>query len=419
MTAILIADPIPLLNKGEEALLEGIVESLSICFDNPDITLLSNYPEEDKSRSRVPVLDRNGVSLRVLKKLAPKFAFLLEGITVTIQNKIKRNGKRCLIDGSNLWKAFINSDIIIVGHDSSVSYDAIIVGRLLNKPLAIFAGSVEIFNNSFKQIVARTLLKKVDLITLRETYSYNALFDLGVVPIVKAEVTADAAFLLRPCSSKRAKEIMLQEGLPAHSRPMVGVTLTRQMCERSRPEITDIEKRYEKAVLNKAAVFDRIIDSYGVEIVFFPHCIGPGKSDDRPVALDVISEMTRKDMAKLVDGDFSAAELKGLIKQCEIFIGERTHSVIAALSQGIPSLCMTFPSDRRTHGIIGEMLNHKDFVYNIERLDPEELLGLIDLLWAGRQAIREKLSKTIPSIREKALRSAGLIRALVDEKVDN
>lgn len=417
MTSILIADPIPLLNKGEQALLEGIVESLNIIFSKPDIMLLSNYPEEDARRSRIPVINRNPVLFKSIKKIMPRSAFLLEGALMAILARFGRHNFRRLFTRSELWQAFLNSDIIVVGHDSSVSYDAVIIGWLLNKPLVIFAGSIELFRNKLKESIAKVLLKKVNLITLREDDSYKALMDLGVIPGVKTQVTADAAFLLKPCSPERVKEITQQEDLPVHDRPKVGVTLTRQMCERSHQEISDVNERYKKAIAEKAIVLDEIIERYNVEIVFFPHCIGPGKNDDRLVARDVIQLMKRKDMVKPVVSDLGASELKGLIgQQCEVFIGERTHSVIAAMSQGIPSICITFPSDRRTHGIIGGMICQRDFIYNVERLNPIELLTLVDKLWAERPVIRKKLEGIIPLVKERALNSARLIQTIVSEK---
>lgn len=417
MANILIADPIPLLNKGEQALLEGIVESLDTSCKKPYMALLSPRPKEDVHRSRVRVIDRCGVLSKALRQQMPGFAFLIEGGVMALLMKFGRSYWERFFARSELWRAVLASDVIIVGHDSSVSYDAIIVGWLLNKPLAIFAGSIEMFRSKYREMIAKTLLKKVHLITLREEDSYKALDELGIISMVKAQVTADAAFLLRPCSPERVKEIMRQEGLPAHGRPMVGVTLTRQMCERSHPEISDIEERYARAIADKATVLDKLIEQYNVEIVFVPHCIGPGKNDDRLVASDVIRLMKSKDMIKSVVTDFSASELKGLISRCEIFIGERTHSVIAALSQGIPSVCMTFPTDRRTHGIIGGTVGQKEFIYNVERLNPEELLLLIGHLWAKKQDIRTELKGLLPSIKDKALQSASLVQSLIREDV--
>jgi len=417
MTSILIADPIPLLNKGEQALLEGIVESLNIIFNKPDIMLLSNYPAEDEGRSSIPVIDRNLVLFKSIKKLLPRFAFLMEGALMAILSRFGRYVFRRFFTRSKLWQAFLNSDIIVVGHDSTVSYDAIIIGWLLNKPLVIFAGSIELFRNRLKERIAKVLLKKVNLITLREDDSYKALLDLGVIPRVKTQVTADVAFLLKPCSPERVKELIQQESLPTQDRPKVGVTLTRQMCERSHQEISDVNERYKKAIAEKAIVLDEVIERYNVKIIFFPHCIGPGKNDDRLVARDVIQLMKRKDMAKPIVSDLGASELKGLIgQQCEVFIGERTHSVIAAMSQGIPSICITFPSDRRTHGIIGGMICQRDFIYNVERLNPIELLSLVDKLWSERPMIRKKLEDIMPLVKERALNSARLIQTLVSKK---
>lgn len=407
---IVIADPIPLLNKGEQALLEGIVESLQASFDKPQIVLLSRCSEQDKTRSRIPVIDRDATLFPTIKRIVRNRAFLFEGTMMALLMKLAGPYFRKLFSRSPLWDAVLASDIIIVGHDSSVSYDAIIIGSLLKKPLVIFAGSIENYRNKTNELIARMLLNKVRLITLREDDSYAAIKKMGVK--AKTGVTADAAFLLKPCAPERVAEIMKKEGLQNHGKSLIGVTLTRQMCEKSLPNIDDIQKRYETAIVEKALVFDEMIERYNAQLIFIPHCIGPGKNDDRIVAEHIIGKMKRKDMAIPITVDLPASELKGLIGQCEIFIGERTHSVIAALSQGIPSICMTFPTDRRTHGIIGRMVEQREYVYNIEQLSHKDLLTLVDRLWIKRQQIRQELENIIPVIIQKANLNGQLVRDL-------
>jgi polysaccharide pyruvyl transferase WcaK-like protein len=52
---------------------------------------------------------------------------------------------------------------------------------------------------------------------------------------------------------------------------------------------------------------------------------------------------------RIVAGDYNAHELKGIIGQCDFFIGSRMHSCIAALSQGIP--CVGIAYSRKFEGV--------------------------------------------------------------------
>lgn len=374
MSIILISDPIPSFNKGEFALLEGIVHSIRRYDDSSHIVLISRDPKDDKKRysSLCEVVGQYDLSF---------FSYLL----------------RC--------------KTMIVGHDSSINYWSILLGAILNKPLVIFAGSLGKYKSNVRTQIAKLFLRMVSLITVREEISYNLLSDVGISDIVPTYLTADVAFLLNPCSQLRALEILNTENVST-KKPLIGVTLTREMCERSCISLAEAE-RYDNAVNKKAYFFDNIIEKYGVDLIFLPHSIGPGKLDDRKVASDVIKQMKYKNFAYSITGDYTPSELKGVIKLCWVFIGERTHSVIAALSQGIPSICLTNRDDIRTHGIIGKSAQQENFVYNVDNFDIPELSNIFEHLVSKHQLIRDELYVITEFVKQRALLNGKLFFEII------
>ena len=66
------------------------------------------------------------------------------------------------------------------------------------------------------------VLNKVDLITLRENISMNEIRRCKITK-PRVEVTADPAFLLKPCSDERADELLKSFG--AADRPLVAISV--------------------------------------------------------------------------------------------------------------------------------------------------------------------------------------------------
>lgn len=369
MSLIFIADPIPSFNKGEHALLEGIISSIrKYCKDVEFVKISRNYKED---------------SLRY-KKL-------------------------CKVISNDNWfsiiKNYINCDALIVGHDSSVCYHSIFIGKIMRKPLIIYAGSLGGYKSQLGKKISKYLLEKVELIMFREKVSFDLAKKMGISNEYMYQV-ADVAFLLEPCSESESSQIINKEIGETGSK-YIGVTFTREMCEYTNSNDGN-DNNYQKAIKTKAKILDQLAEKYKVKIIFLPHCIGPGNLDDRKIAEDVIKEMDNQSAVFSIIEDYTPSELKGLIGKCWIFIGERTHSVIAALSQGVPSLCLTHSKDVRTHGIIGEMLAQKKYVYNVNKFNQDEILSLIDNLIKEHEVIGNELRSIMGEIREKALLTGKL-----------
>lgn len=370
MPLIFITDPIPSFNKGEYALLEGIISSLKKHCNNLQFVKISHNFQEDNIRYK----------------------------------------NLCKVISKDNWfsilKNYLNCDALIVGHDSSVCYHSIFIGKLLRKPVIIYAGSLGEYKSKLRKSVLKYLLGKVDLIMFREKISFELAQKMGISNVPMYQV-ADVAFLLEPCSEIEIKKIIEKE-IGETTNKLIGVTLTREMCEYTNCNYGDNNSNYQKAIKIKAKVLDYLAEKYKAQIIFLPHSIGPEKLDDRKIAEDVIREMKHQSSALSINEDYTPSELKGLISKCWIFIGERTHSVIAALSQGVPSLCLTHSKDVRTHGIIGEMLEQKRYVYNVNNLEQNEIILLIDELIEERETIENKLRSKMGEIREKALLNGKL-----------
>ena len=437
MTKIFIAEEIPSLNKGEEAILYGFLETFKMLGD-VEVSLFSLNPEVDRANyANIRIINGMG-DLHLLNNLQQRSTFIkvLESTFALFQYLLF--AIFCKVFGLNsvkimkgeIWREYCKADLIIIGHDGTFSSPFtqvlvfshicnIFLARLLRKPVVVYAGDaiygayIGIFKKKLWTILAKFLLNKVDLITLREEISYEYLQKIGVSKL-KIYVTADTAFLLKPAPEKRVREIMSQENINKNKEPIIGMTVTQIMFRYAFPRLRNPKEKYESYIKLMAQVVDYLIDTLGATVAFLPHCIGTGnKLDDRIPAKDIFQMAKNKPKIKVIVNEYTASELKGVIGQFDLFIGERAHSVISSTSMYVPSLSITFSLDPRTHGIIGKMLGQEKWVYNIEKFDFNTLVSKINNLWLGREKAKRDLITKVDAVKKRAMLNGELLKNLL------
>jgi polysaccharide pyruvyl transferase WcaK-like protein len=91
----------------------------------------------------------------------------------------------------------------------------------------------------------------------------------------------------------------------------------------------------------------REIHRHDIKVILVPHCYRPSKSVpercDKAVC-DLIAKQITEQEVPIASSDYSAIELKSIISNAIVHIGARYHSVIGALSSGVPCLSMSWHS---------------------------------------------------------------------------
>lgn len=435
---ILIAENVPSLNKGEMTILGGMLESFKI-LGNVEVTMLSDIPQIDQPRygTNVTIIDvKDALHLSgalghhcQLFKIYTSFFIFIQHLVFVLLYRI--SGSRALKwMKSEIWSEYVKSDVIIVGHNGTFgvagwgglfsipAYFYYIYissfARMLGKSIVLYGGSISRFRR-FHLVLergAKFALSKIDLITLRESISYQNLRYMGVKNN-KIFVIPDLAFLLRPVPSEHAKQIMAKEGFEEQSyRPLIGITVTRERACMAFPDINP-DNSYIKHNEVIAQAIDDLITKFNAFVVFVPHCIGYGdKLDDRIVAKDIFQMINNKCRVKIITTEYGAAELKGLIGQFDLFVGERLHSVVNAMSMCVPSIVVSNSTDQRL-GII-KMINQDNAIYYVEELDVDTLISNINKIWQERDKIKSDLKTKIETIEEQAMLNGKLLKELLE-----
>lgn len=443
-TKILIADWIPSLNKGELAILIGMLKTFET-LGKTKVRVFSFYPHIDKERypKNVKIIDvvsdlhlLNSVLERplLIRLSAGIFAMLQHLFFGMLYSTIGDNVTKIM--KKRLWREYCECDLIITCHDQvNCIYGPeyllffplyiTMLAKALHKPLVFYANGwhgfpkfktslAKFFVRLTLKVFAKYIFNNVDLITVRDEESYNYLKGISKNRS-PTHLTADPSILLSPVENDRVRSILKETNVNKCDGLLIGMSLTRETLQSAYPEIRNADERYKKAIAEMARLVDRLISKFRCTIVFVPHCVQRSlQKDDRNVAKQIYNLTAKKHNVVVLTEEFSPAELKGLIGVFDVFIGSRVHSVLNALSIGVPSITLSQSSDRRAYGLIGGMFKQEEWIYEIEGLNSDKLLLIITELVRHRHKLRRKLALQTKVAEEKALLNGKLLKALVD-----
>jgi len=161
-----------------------------------------------------------------------------------------------------------------------------------------------------------------------------------------------------------------------------------------------------------AALADALVEEQGATAVLIPNEVGGGRRyDDLYVARKVREAATHQESIRLLEGVYSAEEIKGVIGRCDMVIASRYHSTIAALSTGVP--CLVIGWGHKYREAMG-MLGLDAYVFDYAHASTEEVLARTRELWANREELASRIREMAPHIRRSVFSSGKHIRRLLE-----
>lgn len=315
---------------------------------------------------------------------------------------------------SVLWN-YYNSDIVISSGGDSMSGEGgigvmntlmnILYAILLGKPVVLYGCSIGYYKNRFIRSFAINIFNRTELILVREELSKKYLEEHNINK-PKIYFTADPAFALNPAQETRVLEILSDEGYGKLQRPIIGIN-TSGLIGRFKGEGQETENDIARIL---ARVIDDLIEQLNATIIMIPHvyCI----NDDRKAIKLTLDNVKNRKKVVAINGEYTPQELKGIIGQCDLFVGARMHATIASTSMLVPTVGIAY--SHKMHGIIGNMLCQEKYVIDIKDLDYKILAFKINEAWKNRENIRNKLEVEIPLLKEKALSNGRFVKDLID-----
>lgn len=420
MTKILLINTNCSWNKGSAAQVISTTETLRKLIPDSNFTLVSSIPELDSKLCTIHNVKVVGLfsekpfsKYLKIRKLFMLSHYLLRSILWSAFNKIRLNANALL--EPKILTEYSRADMIVdLSGDTLSDKNAlalfsilgIFIGKFLGKKIAVFSQSIGPFKKATR-FLSRICLNAVDLIVIRDDITKNYLIDIGVNN-PSTYLAAEIAFLLQPASNSKVREILSKEDLNPNEEncPLIGIG-TSALISRT------LKSKNNNYIALMAKISDYLVEKLNAYVLFISHVIIPSNydsRDDRFVAEKIYHLARNKSNIKIIKGDYSPEELKGIIGQCDLFIGARMHSNIASTSMHVPTVALSWSHKYR--GIM-RMLEQEKYVCDIRTTTFDKLITKINDAWSNRDQIRNKLASKTAELEGSALYSCKLIKSLM------
>lgn len=268
------------------------------------------------------------------------------------------------------------------------------------KPIIIWGASVGPFSTmpDYERFMSEHL-KKTTGIFARESATIDYLNSIGVNENVHA--VADPAFVM-----DAVKPEGIDDEIPVDEE-MIGINLSPLMAKYTTNG--DLDAWTDMA----ASIIDNVSQNTDVPICLIPHVTNPTSNDHSFMqqALSRIENNGKKIF--LMRPNYDAAETKWVISQMVFFAGARTHSTIAALSSGVPTL--SFAYSIKAKGINRDIFGHTDYCMEPTELNQEAVSNRIISMLEDNTIIRKYLTENQSNVQGSAMGAGMELKHLIGE----
>ena len=252
------------------------------------------------------------------------------------------------------------------------------------------------YMNPLARWLARFLLKRSSVIIARDQQSQKLAQKL-VGPEQEVLLCPDVAFSLE---SVRPERIELDPPFAGPLPPgIIGLNVNGLMYNGGYTRKNMFGLKLNYATFLPQLVVALLREHHG-ELWLVPHTFAPdGNVESDPEACRKLRDALPPEVrarARIVTREYDQHEIKGVIGQCDFFIGSRMHSCIAALSQGIP--CVAVAYSRKFAGVF-ESVGMESWVVDAREATNEEAVARILDLYRQRASVRAGLLRRAEEAR--------------------
>ena len=247
-------------------------------------------------------------------------------------------------------------------------------------PLIIWGASIGPFELSPNaKAIMKEHLRSVNLITARDSVTVEYLKSLGVTKNVVQ--VFDPAFIMKPETYSGPENDFIESG------DIMGLNISALIAK------WRTDKKIEP-LINEIAGFVEIATAKGLKVLLVPHVIRNSRDlvvNDEAVLTMVMKQITtHRESVLILPGKLNACQMKWIISKCRFFIGARTHSTIASISSGVPTISIAY--SQKAKGINQDIFGHENYVLETQIVSKENLRKKLNLLIENEETIRNLLS---------------------------
>lgn len=376
---------------------------------------LFGAPIEDPGLGDIAIVRE---TLRALKTEIQNVTFTLFADNPALAQGIF--GAKAVSNAINQWRSQLRSirqaDLLVaVGGGSVFSSNTltrilqITLAKLLSKRIMFYAISYEApkpRKGSLRSILSwlanRLIISWTDVITVREELSMYSLRKLK---------RRDKLFLTSDPAINIEAEVH-QQLAHAAFRTEFKDTAFVSVCPRHlvyrvwHPYSKEIIENY-KDTLTKVADF---IATEVAQVLFVPFNTVPPDNDLETINY-IITHMRKKDRIEVVDiGGYSPQEVAGLVRQSELLLGVRLHSLIFAAPACIPMVAISY--EPKVYGFM-KLMGQENLVCQVVNFTYEDCVSKIEYAYTHRELVKQQMEPRVKELKDKAALNARLAKELL------
>lgn len=293
-----------------------------------------------------------------------------------------------IIFGKKLWNPFFNWLIALIF--------VVPFARFVNCKVVCYSCGIGPFPSKISRIFAKWVLNGCDLVIMREHDSKKLAEEIGCTNPV--EVTGDAAFI-NPVSDEARGHVVAQELGVDFSKPTFGINVTKYMDT----WLADGERLKDKSAF--LTLLADGIKKARVELNENFQCV--------VFSTHPMDDQCASEFAQMLDGlmisnsKYLSHDIQAVMRQCELFMGMRFHSVILASAVEVPIIGLIYAPKVRGYM---RLLQCEDYSLELGTLTVDSLSAAIVTGWRERKALQSRQKAVIDKLKDGALRAAKLIK---------
>ncbi len=355
------------LNLGDEAILQSIVSQLRASVA-AEITVFS--------RNAADTLRRHAV-----ERVVPV-------------RDIGRREARAEVE--RLDALILGGGGILYDREAATYLREVQIANDLGIPVLVYAVSAGPLEKASNRELVCEALNQAAVITVRDRQGRQLLEDIGVHNDI--HLAADPALLLEPEPIRPGtlEAVRLDE-----NRRLVGFSV-----REPGPAAPDIDVTHYHRLLANAADF--MVDRLDADIVFVPM---ERYRNDMQHSHAVVSQMQNAQHATVLKPELSPGQVLTLVGHFEFVVGMRLHFLLFAAHRGVPFVALPYSS--KVSGLLQDLDMQAPVLHDVS---VGRLIANIDRSWDLRQSLRERISKRMPALQERARITNALLVDMLNHR---